>query len=49
MTDSEDSFIVKKSLRKTFKALAPPSLETDKLIAIRRSVRLQKKGRGNDV
>ena len=45
MSESEDSFVIKKSLRKTFKSLAPPSLETDKLIAIRRSVRLQKKGR----
>ena len=43
MSDSSDSFVVKKSLRKTFKALPPPSIEADKLIAIRRSVRLQKK------
>ena len=45
MSDSEDSCPVKKSLRKTFKAVPPPSIEADKLIAIRRSVRLQKKER----
>jgi hypothetical protein len=43
MSDSEDSYkVIKESLRKPFESFACPSLETDKLIAIRRSVRLQK-------
>ena len=43
MSDSEDSYeVIKKSLEHKFNDLLYPSLGTDNLIALRRSVRNQK-------
>ena len=43
MSDSEDSYeVIKKSLKKTFESFSCPSLGSDKLIALRRSVRNKK-------